>query len=78
MQQLMSIIIPNYNGSRTIGKCLESVFALNDEDLEVIVVDDCSEDGSLYIIRRYPCRLIQMEKHAGASAARNAGALNSG
>jgi GT2 family glycosyltransferase len=77
MKQLMSVIIPNYNGSQTIGKCLESVFALNDEDREVIVVDDCSEDGSLDIIRRYPCRIIQMEKHAGASAARNAGALNS-
>jgi glycosyltransferase involved in cell wall biosynthesis len=77
MQQLMSVIIPNYNGSQTIGTCLESVFAINDEDREVIVVDDCSEDGSLDIIRRYPCRLIQLEKHAGASAARNAGALNS-
>jgi glycosyltransferase involved in cell wall biosynthesis len=77
MKQLMSVIIPNYNGSQTIGTCLESVFAINDEDREVIVVDDCSEDGSLDIIRKYPCRLIQMEKHAGASAARNAGALNS-
>ena len=77
MKQLISVIIPNYNGSPTIGKCLESVFALNDEDLEVIVVDDCSEDGSLDIIRRYPCRLIQMETHAGASAARNAGARDS-
>jgi GT2 family glycosyltransferase len=77
MKLLMSVIIPNYNGGQTIGKCLESVFALHDEDREVIVVDDCSEDGSLDIIRKYPCRLIQMEKHAGASAARNAGALNS-
>jgi GT2 family glycosyltransferase len=74
MKQLMSVIIPNYNGGQTIGRCLESIFALQDEDREVIVVDDCSEDGSIDIISRYPCRLIQMEKHAGASAARNAGA----
>jgi glycosyltransferase involved in cell wall biosynthesis len=77
MKQLISVIIPNYNGGQTIGKCLESVFALHDEGLEVIVVDDGSGDGSLDIIRKYPCRLVQMEKHAGASAARNAGARNS-
>ena len=77
MKHLISIIIPNYNGSQTIGKCLESIFAFNDDDREVIVVDDCSEDGSLDVIGKYPCRLIQLEKHAGASAARNAGAFNS-
>ena len=77
MEHFISIIIPNYNGSRTIGKCLGSIFAFNDDDREVIVVDDCSEDGSLDIIRKYPCRLVQLEKHAGASAARNAGAVNS-
>jgi glycosyltransferase involved in cell wall biosynthesis len=77
VKHFISIIIPNFNGSRTIGKCLESIFAFNDDDREVIVVDDCSEDGSLDIIRKYPCRLIQLEKHAGASAARNAGAFSS-
>jgi len=77
MKHFISIVIPNYNGSRTIGRCLESIFAFNDDDREVIVADDCSEDGSLDIIRKYPCRLVQLEKHAGASAARNAGAANS-
>jgi GT2 family glycosyltransferase len=74
MNHFISIVIPNYNGSRTIGRCLESIFAFNDDDREVIVVDDGSEDGSPDIIRKYPCRLVQLEKHAGASAARNAGA----
>ena len=77
MKHFISIIIPNYNGSQTIGKCLDSIFAKNDYDREAIVVDDCSEDGSLDIIRKYPCRLIQLERRAGASAARNAGAFNS-
>lgn len=77
MKQRISIIIPNYNGGRTIGTCLDSVFAINDEEREVIVIDDCSGDGSLDIVRKYPCRVIQMEKHAGASAARNAGAFSS-
>ncbi len=77
MDHFLSIVIPNYNGSRTIGRCLESVFAFTDDDREVIVVDDCSEDGSADIIRKYPCRLIQLERHSGASAARNAGAFSS-
>jgi glycosyltransferase involved in cell wall biosynthesis len=77
MKHFISIVIPNYNGSRTIGKCLESIFAFNDDDREVIVVDDCSEDDSLDIIRKFPCRLVQLAKHAGASAARNAGSINS-
>jgi GT2 family glycosyltransferase len=77
MKQFITIIIPNYNGEQTIGKCLESVFAFPDDDREVIVVDDCSDDRSPAIIKKYPCRLIQLDKHAGASAARNAGAYRS-
>jgi GT2 family glycosyltransferase len=77
VEHFISIIVPNYNGRRTIGKCLDAIFAIDDETREVIVIDDRSEDGSSDIIKRYPCTLIQLEKHAGASAARNAGALNS-
>ncbi len=77
VEPVISIIVPNYNGGRTIGKCLDSVFAFDDSAREVIVIDDRSEDGSSDIIRQYPCKLIQFEKHAGASAARNAGAFNS-
>lgn len=77
MKHSVSIIIPHYNGSRTIGKCLESVFAFSDDAREVIVADDRSDDNSREIIKKFPCRLIELEKHAGASAARNAGARGS-
>lgn len=73
----ISIIIPNYNGGRTINGCLGSIFAVKDDSVEVIVVDDCSDDGSRDIIREYPCRLIALEKRSGAAAARNAGAAAS-
>ena len=73
----ISIIIPNYNGGRTIGGCLGSIFAVKDDSIEVIVVDDCSDDGSLDIIRAHPCRLIALEERSGAAAARNAGAAAS-
>ncbi len=77
MADLISIIIPNYNGGATIGKCLEAAFASVYEDFEVIVVDDCSNDDSVDVIRQFPCKLIRLNEHAGAAKARNVGAANS-
>lgn len=74
MNPKISVIIPNYNGEKTLEYCLESVYAADYEAVEVIVVDDGSDDRSVDIIKRFPCRLIQLPKHRGASAARNAGA----
>jgi GT2 family glycosyltransferase len=76
--QSLSIIIPNYNGARTIGICLEALMTFRDDSCEIVVVDDCSHDGSVAVIEQYPCKLIRLAKHSGASAARNAGAFGSG
>ncbi len=77
MAPLISIIIPNRNGEATIGLCLEAAFRSDYEPFEVIVVDDHSEDRSVEVIERFPCRLVRLERHSGASAARNAGATKS-
>ena len=76
-KQSLSIIIPNYNGERTIGACLEALMAHRDDACEIVVVDDGSYDGSVDVIRRYHVNLIRLPEHAGASAARNAGANGS-
>jgi glycosyltransferase involved in cell wall biosynthesis len=73
----ISVIIPNYNGSATIGTCLSSLFSSNYPNFEVIVVDDFSTDGSIEVIRQFPCRLICLQQHRGASIARNTGAGDS-
>lgn len=73
-QKFISVIIPNRNGSATIAKCLEAVYASDYKSFEVIVVDDCSSDDSIDIIKKFHCKLIQLEKHSGVSKARNAGA----
>jgi GT2 family glycosyltransferase len=77
MARFISVIIPNRNGEATIGNCLEAALASRYEPFEVIVVDDCSEDRSVEIIREFPCKLLRLEKHSGASRARNVGASNS-
>ena len=73
----ISIIIPNHNGEKTIGRCLEAAHNSNYSNFEIIVVDDCSKDNSTAIIAQYPCRLIRISEHGGASRARNIGAENS-
>jgi glycosyltransferase involved in cell wall biosynthesis len=73
----ISIIIPNHNGEKTIGRCLEAACNSNYSNFEVVVVDDCSTDNSIAIIAPYPSRLIRLSEHGGASRARNAGAENS-
>ncbi|MBL7031665.1 MAG: glycosyltransferase family 2 protein [Nitrospira sp.] len=77
MEKRISIIIPNYNMAATLGKCLEAACASKYGNFEVIVVDDCSDDNSIEIIEKYPCRLIRIEKRSGTSIARNTGANNS-
>jgi glycosyltransferase involved in cell wall biosynthesis len=72
----ISIVIPNHNNAKTIGLCLEAVYASTYTDFEVIVVDDCSSDNSAAVINKYPCRHIQLTEHGGASKARNTGAEN--
>jgi glycosyltransferase involved in cell wall biosynthesis len=77
MEKRISVVIPSYNKSDTIGKCLDAVFSSEYKHFEVVVVDDCSDDNSLDIIRQYPCELICLEERSGTSVARNRGAEGS-
>ncbi|MBI2225366.1 MAG: glycosyltransferase, partial [Betaproteobacteria bacterium] len=77
MTPSISVIIPNRNGAATIGKCLAAALASRHENFEVIVADDASEDDSVEVIKRFPCRLIRLAQHGGAAKARNTGARHS-
>ena len=50
---LISVVIPNFNNGKYIERCLESVLEQTYDHLEVIVIDDCSTDESSDIIKRY-------------------------
>lgn len=70
----ISIIIPVYNGGKTLDYCLESVFKSAYPNFECIVVDDHSSDNSLSIAEKYDVKLTRLNKQRGAAYARNCGA----
>ena len=75
----LSIIIPAYNVEQYIGNCLESIFCqkIDVTQLEVIVVNDGSKDGTEGIVKDYAVKnsnLIYIcQENQGQSVARNAG-----
>jgi GT2 family glycosyltransferase len=73
-QTRISVCIANYNGGELVLECLASVYAQAGEfDLEVLVHDDASSDGSLERIRaEYPqARVIASGKNAGFCVSNN-------
>ena len=73
----VSVIVPVYNGERYLDKCIESILGQTHADLELILIDDGSSDGSgaicdLWAERDARVKVIHQENQ-GVSAARNAG-----
>lgn len=50
---LISIIVPNYNHEKYLVQRLESIFNQTYQNFEVILLDDCSTDNSLKILKKY-------------------------
>ena len=71
----ISIIIPVYNGEKTIKETIESVLAQCFEDFEIIIINDGSEDSTLEVIANISDPRIQVFSYpnAGLSVSRNRG-----
>ena len=73
----VSIIVPVYNAEKYLGWCINSILKQSFRDIEVILVNDGSTDGSLEICHRYAAldsRVRMLDcPNGGVSAARNAG-----
>lgn len=73
----ISAIIPCYNGERFVGDAIESVLGQSYRDLEVVVVDDGSADGSPAVVSGYlsddRVKLVRHDMNRGIPAARNTG-----
>lgn len=73
---MISIITPSYNCSRYISATIQSVMSQTRTDWEMIIVDDCSTDNSVKVIKSFAdieprIKLIQLEQNSGAAVARN-------
>lgn len=76
---LFSIIIPNYNSSKWINKCIDSVLSQLYQDYELIIVDDISSDNSVELIKKYNdprIKLIELDHKAYNGGTRNIGVEN--
>ncbi|TRL38825.1 glycosyltransferase family 2 protein [Rhizobium straminoryzae] len=72
----VSFVIAAYNARETIGRAIDSALAQTGITLEVVVVDDCSSDGTAELVRYFGdprVRLVEMAQNGGPGAARNAG-----
>ncbi len=68
----VSVVVPSYNHAAFLRECLDSVLSQGWPNLELIVVDDGSSDGSLDILRDYAGRITLLQQRGGRQArARN-------
>ncbi len=75
---LVSVIIPTYNRAATIGKAVESVLNQTYGNIEVIVVDDGSQDATREVLDGFDEAIKAIyQKNAGPSVARNRGVSES-
>ena len=78
---LVSIIIPIYNVEEFIEDCLESVYQQTYNNIEVILINDCTQDNSMHIAKsialkykdKYPTTILNHDHNKGISEARNSG-----
>ena len=76
IEGLVSIIMPSYNAARFIGESINSVLLQTYSNWELLIVDDCSKDNSVEVVRKFAnidkrVVLFSLEKNVGAAAARN-------
>lgn len=74
MTNLVSVIIPTYNGEKYIRDTIRSIKEQDvDVALEIIVIDDISTDNTVKIAQEMGCRVIVNTEHKGQVAAKNIG-----
>lgn len=70
----ISVIIPVYNGESELAQCLGALGKSLVAPLEILVVDDCSTDGSRDVAERLGARVLSTGVNSGPAKARNLGA----
>lgn len=75
-QELISVVIPVYNGEKYVKKCLESILKQTYSNLEIIVVNDGSTDHTLTILERlsdmdHRVRILNQDNSGSVIARKN-------
>ena len=78
MKDLISVIIPVYNGENDIKKCIDSVINQTYKNLEIIIINDGSTDNTFKILKEYKNKygdklVVIDQKNKGQAIARNNG-----
>ncbi len=74
----VSVIMPVYNSGQYLCPCIDSLLAQTLKDIQIIIIDDASTDGSVNILKQYAqmdnrIRVIGNSIHQGAGYCRNQG-----
>ncbi len=73
----ISVIVAVYNTEKYVKKCIESLLNQTYDNIEIVVVEDCSTDNSKKVIQKYKdnkkIKLLYNEKNSGLSYSRNRG-----
>lgn len=77
-QPIISVIMSSYNSEKYIGKAIESILSQTYKNFELIIIDDCSKDQTVEIIKDYCAsdsriKLITSKNNCGSAEARNKG-----
>ena len=72
MNNKISLYIPAYNAENTIEKCIESVLSQTLKPSEIIVINDCSRDKTLSLIKKFnEIKIVNNIKNFGLAKSRN-------
>ncbi len=74
--ELASVVVPTYNRSRSIGKCLEALLAQSYTNVEIIISDDNSSDQTIDTVTEFMqfdprIKLVRSSINTGPAGARN-------
>jgi len=81
-EALVSVNITTYNRAHLLKRCVDSVLMQNYSNMEIVIVDDCSQDNTKEIVEEYhhrniPITYIRHQKNSGLAVARNTALKNS-
>ncbi len=74
----ISVIVPIYNVGPYVGMCIKSLINQTMRDIEIICVDDCSNDNSMDVVAEFAScdariKIVRHDKNMGVATARNTG-----